>query len=494
MYYGQIQDAMSTPENLSRRKFVQIAAVAGIGLPWANSLRANDSSANWQHSLIQSVKELINGQPASLTLLYPEGCLSNIKPVAQAFEKATGVRIQYQMTGVDTINSNVLLNAAQRKYAFDIAIPATFGIPDLVEAEALADLSAFKKKHEPKEHNAGALYSTGDYYQGKFYGYQTDGDAYLMFYNKAWLEGADEAKRFADAHGYPLAIPQTWEELDQMMAFFHRPEQNQYGGCLFRSADYLVWEWWIRLHAKGTFPLADDMTPLINGDKGIAALEELIRATQYQHPSAKTNGLFDNWKIYGQGNCFANIGWGGSQKYFRSKKSNLRDKLAFSTTPGGKKRDTYFKTPYFNWGWNYVVSRYSTNQELAYLFTLYATTPEMSSIAVSQTDGYFDPFRSEHYNDPTIIEAYGAPFLKAHQESMSQCIPDFYLNNYSDYFGTLKENLFLASNGDISPKVALNIVAKQWERITAKSGQENQAKQWQFLKSLYPENIKDCLR
>ena len=67
--------------------------------------------------------------------------------------------------------------------------------------------------------------------------------------------------------------------------------------------------------------------------------------------------------------------------------------MAFGPMPGGMVKGQLLKTPYFNWGWNYVVSTVSKQPEIAYLFTLYACSPVMSTHAVRDVDGYFDPFR-----------------------------------------------------------------------------------------------------
>ena len=61
-------------------------------------------------------------------------------------------------------------------------------------------------KYEPEGFQDDALFSTGDYYKGSLYGYQTDGDTYVMFYNKEWLENSDENKSFSDKHGYDLKV------------------------------------------------------------------------------------------------------------------------------------------------------------------------------------------------------------------------------------------------------------------------------------------------
>ena len=313
------------------------------------------------------------------------------------------------------INQKVLLEAVSRSGSFDLALPATFGVPDLAESGILVNLDKYAELHEPADFQKDVLYTIGDYYKGSLYGYETDGDTYLMFYNKPWLDNADEQKAFADKLGYPLKVPDTWEELDAMMAFFHRPEKNMFGGTLFRTQYFIAWEWWGRFHAKGFYPLADDLTPQINNEAGVAALEELIAASKYQYAGAKSNGLFENFEAYGQGTAFANIGWGGTQKYLNSDKSKLKGKLAFGLMPGGKVGGELLRAPYFNWGWNYVVSSVSREPEIGYLFSLYATSPAMSTIAVRDVDGYFDPFRGVHYEDQQIREVYTPEFLEVHK-------------------------------------------------------------------------------
>jgi multiple sugar transport system substrate-binding protein len=247
------------------------------------------------------------------------------------------------------------------------------------------------------------------------------------------------------------------------------------------------------LPRQGLFPFDDDLNPQINNDAGVKALEELIAASQYLYPGARTNGLFENFEAYGQGDKFANIGWGGTQKYLNSDKSKVKGKLAFGNTPGGTVNGKLLKTPYFNWGWNYVVSSASKEPEIAYLFTLYATSPVISILAVRDPDGYFDPFRGVHYKDPDIIKAYSPEFLVAHEASIRDSIPDLYLKGQGEYFDVLRVNLQEADVGTKKPKQALDETVEAWNRITRRAGKRSQLVQWLFLKSLYPQAVRGAL-
>jgi multiple sugar transport system substrate-binding protein len=482
----------------TRRSFLQgaaagaLTATTGVFSYSRPALAAGDVTSV-DKDVAAAAKALAGGKPVTLRILEPSGSLGNVKPVAENWKAETGIDIEYIEVPLGEINQKILLEAVSKAGSFDIALPASFGIPDLVESGILVNLDKYAQKYEPEKFRDNILYSVSDYYKGNFYGYQTDGDAYVLFYRKDWLQDADAGKRYADKHGKKLQIPETWEDFDHQLAFFHHPDKGTYGGTLFRTQYFIAWEWWIRFHAKGFYPFSDDLTPQINNEAGIKALEELVAASKFLYPGARTNGLFENFEAYGKGDSYANIGWGGTQKYLNSDKSNVSNKLVYGPTPGGIVKGKLLRTPYFNWGWNYVVSSLSQQQEIAYLFTLYAASPRQSTIAVRDIAGYFDPFRAEHYKDPDIIKAYSKEFLDVQEASLRGSIPDLYLKGQGEYFDALRINIQAVDTGQKTPKEALNTVASEWDRISRRLGRKGQQVQWLFLKSLYPNPAKGLL-
>lgn len=469
------------------------AATITSFIPGARTVHAGRPLGAVHISAAEQAKKLANGRKISLKILLPGGSSANVKPVADAFEQSTGIIIELVEAPVDEINSQIVIDNISGANSFDLALPATFGVPDLVSAGVLVNLDEFAKKYEPQGFQDDALFSLGDYYKGNLYGYQTDGDAYLMFYKKDCIENPEEKSRFADLHGYPLAIPRTWEELDAQMAFFHRPDDNLFGGALYRSSYYIAWEFWCRFHAKGYYPFDTNLVPQINNPSGIEALEQLISANKSLYPKARTNGLFDNWKAFANGNIYCNIGWGGTQKYLNRNTSKVKGNLLFGPTPGGIINGVLTEMPYFNWGWNYIVSIGSTQKELAYLFSLYACSPKMSTLAVREGDGFFDPFRSTHYDDPEIQNTYTTEFLDVHRTSMSKSIPDLYLSGQGEYFDALRQNLARADQGEIKAARALDLTAQQWEQTTRQLGRASQVEQWLYLRASYPDTVRRAM-
>jgi multiple sugar transport system substrate-binding protein len=480
------------PSYPTRRNILEGVAACSAFCAAGSQLAAK--SLNGLHDYAaQSAKSLSGGRDLTLRILIPNGSGANVRPAIAAFKAATGISVLATETPVDEINVELTLDALSGAGDYDLALPATFGLPDLVSTKAIIPLSEYARKHEPDSFRSGILYQTGDSFDGNLYGFQTDGDAYVMFYHQDLLEDQREQDAFSDRFGYALKAPQTWTELDQQIEFFHRPAEGLSGGLLFRTPSYVAWEWWVRFHAKGLWPFSVDLEPQIASKEGVQALEELIHVTRFLPPETATLGLFENWERFGKGNVYCNIGWGGTQKYLNSEKSQMKGRMIYGPTPGGMVDGSLLLTPYFNWGWNYVVTSQTTHPEIAYLFALFASSSEISTQSVRQPTGYFDPFRPEHYEDRVVRNTYSDAFLKVHAQSMRNAIPDLYLAHQGEYFRVLSEWLSRALRMEISPQDALSRVSEHWKLISVRTGLRRQKERWLQLRNKYPADVRNRL-
>lgn len=480
---------MHTNHSCDRRDVLRgIVAGAGIAaLP--PSLRRE---ALHEQVVAAALKAKAN-RDVRLRLIYPDGCLPNLQQAIDAWAKSTGIAIDATATRVDEVASHLLLTEMAGAQTWDVALPATFTVPDLIDGNCLQDLSAAAKRLEPPALRAGMLFDVGDYYQNRLYGYQTDGDCYLLFYNRQLLEDQALGDRFEELHGRRPSIARTWRELDEMMAFFATKQNGGHSSTLFRTIGYAAWEWWLRFTSKGRLVLDDDLNPTFDGPEGVAALQELITATRSQYERSRSNGLFENWTAFATGKHFCNLGWGGTQKALRREGSLVRDDLLVAPPPGSDASDGPESISYFNWGWNYVVAKRSKEAELAYLFCLFAVCPE-PSLKTVRKDGFFDPFRKEHYGDPGIREAYGAQFLDVHQSSLSAATPDLYLPGQAEYLDALRKQVHAAISGRVTAEEGMRTAAQAWRRTTERRGQAGQLAQWTSLKKRYPQDLRKWLR
>ncbi|MEM1436160.1 MAG: extracellular solute-binding protein [Pseudomonadota bacterium] len=429
------------------------------------------------------------GRGSTLRLLLPFGSEANMATLLTRFSAATGVNVESRYVAVDDINTYLLLGARSDEGGFDVGLPASFGVTDLVEAGAITPLDEYVARHEPSGYRDGYMPQASGAWAGHFYGYQTDGDVYLGFINEQLLRTDDRHKAFEDLHGRAADRFDSWAALDELMAFYQQPQLGRYGGCLFRTPDYAVWEFWLRIHERGLLPFTVDMRARIAEEPAIAALTALVSASAWQAPTARTAGLFENWTQYKNNNCLINIGWGGSQKSFRQADSKVRAHVRSFEPPAGRATsDASRGLPYFNWGWNYTVSANSRQPELAYLFTLFATCPQMSTLAVRPLDGYFDPFRREHYADARIQESYSPEFLRLHAQAVGHCLPDCHIGGQADYFAALARFIALAVDGKLTPREALRAAAKRWDALTRDRGIRQQSQAWAEVRARYPSH------
>jgi multiple sugar transport system substrate-binding protein len=156
----------------SRRSFLKQTALGATTLAVAPSLLLGTQAAvaaklsleNVHLEAAQRAKELAGGKPTTLTMLEPSGSLGNIKPVADQWKAATGIDIQFVEVPLDQINQKVLLEAVSKSGSFDIALPASFGIPDLVTSGILVNLDELAEKYEPEGYQKDYLYTIANYY------------------------------------------------------------------------------------------------------------------------------------------------------------------------------------------------------------------------------------------------------------------------------------------------------------------------------------------
>ena len=478
---------------INRRRFLQTGLAFAA---YSSFVPGKLHAAIEDHHKIANIVRRSFQSSKPLVIVYPEGCLANLQPIIKSFLSDTGVEVKAIPAHIDYITSELLLAKRIRSNlgSFDLALPPSFSIPDLVEDGTIVELSSFEKKYQNLSQREKILYRLGSDYLDKFYGYQCDGDCYFLFFNDSFMKSQRLADAYAQTNGFKLTIPETWQELDRQIKFFHRPKESLYGGSLFRIKGYVGWEFFARFHAKGYYPLSDDFRPQFNNEAGLEALSEMIETTRFLHPGSCRLSFVENIKLFAKGQIYACLGWGGSQKFMQFPESKVMGKLLHAALPGIASDSGKVTMPLFNWGWNYVVSAASQRQELAYLFSLYASTTEMSKQAVRVKEGFFDPFRSEHYQDQKIKETYGESFLSVHEKALVDAIPDLYIAKQGLYKSAMEEGLLAALNGYLRPQQALNLIAEKWERLTDQYGREKQLAQWAFIKKSYPVHVKKVLR
>ena len=478
----------ASPAQLSRRTLIG-AGLSAFCLPALAEMREGAHFA---------IADLVRGAPEAfgrqLRILLPNGVEANLTPVAKHFSDLTGIDVAIEPTSVRDVATTILIAHLEGSDRFDLGLPATYDIPDLVSAGALIPMEDIQLPG-PLTEVPAALYSEGDSFDGKTYGYQTDGDTYLVFLNRNLMEDAVLSRGYEDRFGTPFGPPQSWAEFDRQIAFVSTSSEEAFGAILPRGASFVEWEFWLRFLAKGVWPFSQDFRPQIAGDAGVEALEEMIALKPFLAPDTSSHlGLSGNWQQFQTLPIYMTLGWGGAQKLMNQPGRPLHNRLAHAPIPGGEGPDTPKSLPCFNWGWSYSVMARTPMPAVAKAFALFAVTSSMSTEAVRQTNGFFDPFRAEHYDDPHIRAAYGDDFLATHRASLVNAIPDLYITDRATFFSILGNWLRLALDGVVEPDVALTRVAQQWDLLTDRADRTKQSERWLRLREKFPDDVAAYLR
>ena len=88
-------------------------------------------------------------------------------------------------------------------------------------------------------------------YRGSTYGVSLDGDFQTWVYRTDLFNDEAEKKAFSDKYGYELAPPKTWKQLDEIAAFFHRPDKGLFGSTDLRNQGWGYTNWYQRYVSMG---------------------------------------------------------------------------------------------------------------------------------------------------------------------------------------------------------------------------------------------------
>lgn len=132
--------------------------------------------------------------------------------------------------------------------------------------------------------------------------------------------------------------------------------------------------------------------------------------------------------------------------------------------------------------WSFFVNKDSKNKQLAFDFSAFMTSKEMTKKYVAISGNAVNPSRFSHFNDPKSWEQSGFTYdsAKRYLETITESLTnknvvyDITLPGAGEYYQALDESVYKALKGSISPQEALNEAASKWEEITNKFDRNKQ--------------------
>lgn len=399
------------------------------------------------------------------------------------WEQRTGVIISARVIPQQTALVNLKSNPD-----VDLTVARTHEFPDLVDQGLVADLTPLVKEFglamDAAPPNGFVRPRLQAYFGDKVVAIPADGDVTLFYLRRDLLEDPKEKAAFRRKFGRELTIPKTWAEYDQLVAFFHRPEQGLYGASEERDQPG-GWMYWLPRYYTQAAPFKrlfdDQLRPLIDSPAGVAATESYLRTVRYSPPEILNEGRDYSYvlPLFMQGKVFSTSNTIAGAKLFNSAVSGVRGKFVAIPMPGTMVGGKLIRHNMPIYGNNLVVSGASPHRKLAFLFLMWLTDHENSVRTVGVAGGHTDPFRWNHLADSRLINLYSADALKVFRGEWDVALPPGTgLPGDGDYLAALDRQLWLAARGEITAAEAMKRTAGEWEKITEQRGREKQISYW----------------
>ncbi len=467
------------------------------GFPGAERFQYNETMSEGR--AIEGMKQLkaAGKAPAKLSILLTDGAIGQLtKPfpegaptVKDTWEKETGVEIEIVGAPAADIWKKVLQDVTTSSGAYDIYTHPWNSVGDLVEAGGATPLGDYVAKYQPDWGDPDRGTPTPEIedllykYKGDYYSVSLDGDFQTWVYNRWAFEHPDYQKEFADKYGYQIGHPRTWEECDNISAFFTGKKSIE-GAEMYGNGNMLGPFWGLATF-YGRFASMDnpnfywfdeDAKPNLATEKGIQCATEHLALKQWSHPDILSWGYAEGYAGMGNGLTAQVATYTNLAKFYDrikpdgTKSTPMSGEMGAFLPPGRIFGDDLVRRSVIYYNINAEVSSQSQNKEAAYLFLQWLSSTRTFSWMSGNPGGYFDPFQVANFNEPYVIETYHDYLVPVIQETIRRSAPTLNFAGQTAMDNALDEELQAMFTGQKTPKEAMEGAQQRWERIIRRRG------------------------
>lgn len=430
-------------------------------------------------------------KPQELTIVWHSGDLGEyLIEMSKEYTKQTGVKINVELVPWDKWHDTIASDLASMGSRFDLVVFDSQSMSEFASQGHVVLLNPYLDKSEKvkfADYDPAALRKYAEYPEGSsnLYALPLNQDAIGLVYRKDLFEDPEEKKAFKTKYGYELAVPKTYEQLKDIAGFFTRPDQNLYGIALYGSRDYdavttafnnVLWSFGGELWD----PKTRKVEGFINSPASLAALEYFKELFKYAPPGA-TDWYYDEVNnAINNGRVAMGINW----YYFFSTNSNPKtskyaDKMGFTPLPGGKGPDGKFRQYNSLGGQGISISKHSKNADQAWKFLEWfmSNGNQWKWVQGGGQTGRVDILSSPNYASAT-------PYNSIFPISMSRVKDYWHLAEYTQLLDIYQKHVNLAVTGAMSPKEALDKIAKEQQTVLDKGSDHGIFDIYSIAKSL----------
>jgi multiple sugar transport system substrate-binding protein len=404
------------------------------------------------------------------------------------WEKLTGIKLQVVEKPFPQIYSTVIAEFVAQSGAIDVIDGSPVWVPDFAERGVMLPIDNFIRKHKA----AGSfsdmhpLYRNLGKYKGKNYGFFDDGDIWILYYRKDIFANKKLQAAYKAKTGKTLRVPRGWDEFSVVAQFITDFYDGKvYGTTMGRALGNPGNQFYFLQQFRangGRFFNPATMKSEVNSAAGVKTMQQILDQNKASVPGVEKLDFVSGWVQWLEGKTAMIMAWPPtgriSENYAQRDKafaflpkSKIVGKVGYSIVPGGNGE----MAGAFVCG----VSADSRNQEAAYLFSQWRTSPSVSLQRVQLPYTLRDPYRISHYKSKQFWRRWPAAreYLAKLNEGANTGVLDFVTTGAADYYNALDRKMTeIYAGKDIQG--GLNELAKEWDAITNKLGVAKQRKSW----------------
>ncbi|MBU4292724.1 MAG: extracellular solute-binding protein [Actinobacteria bacterium] len=185
-------------------------------------------------------KEIPSGQ--TITINWAQWApADNLAELSKDFTAETGIKVIVEQTPWETFVSKYNVELIAGSDAWDIIVADSQDLGNMAVNGHFVEITDFIKEQKVLERFLpSAMYNYSEYPKGsgRYWNIPVEGDALGWSYRKDLFEDPDNMAAFEKEYGYPLRVPQSWDEILDIAKFFHDPDNNFYGVAIYGDNGY----------------------------------------------------------------------------------------------------------------------------------------------------------------------------------------------------------------------------------------------------------------
>jgi len=310
---------------------------------------------------------------------------SAIQKQFASYQAATGsaLELEYEALDLNPLVERLFAWEGLKDGTWDIALIVTDWLAEAVEGGHVADLAPMLRANPipgyPDDY--APILTRSQRFGNAIYGLPYHDGPECFIYRTDWFADPAEQTAFRARYGYPLAVPKTWKQFEEIARFFTRPKEGRYGTIFaaFPDGHNTVYDFCLQLWSRGGELTDAKGTIQLHSPTSIRALDFYRRVVSDRGLTPGGPEQIDSVQSgerFAAGSIAMMINWFGFAAVCEQPGCPVKGKVAVAPLPAGEGS----RTASLVVSWLLAIGSGSPHTEEAYAFLRHCATPAMDKL------------------------------------------------------------------------------------------------------------------